>query len=183
MYQRYLRVTLYRTHPVVERDPSVGPQAAQRQSGGLSLQSVDAMTVQLSLCRTERACRTRGWAARHGGQLGRRAHVGVLDVFSVHDEQRDGERRLVFLMLGRPVVALIGVQTGYDFPGMTGAKLVLEVERHMKAPRNHLPHGVRVRWRNRPSGRPDRMWRWGQTTAGRCRGLPLPRPPASRGTT
>ena len=37
MYQRYLRVTLYRTHPVVEGDPSVGPQAAQRQSGGLSL--------------------------------------------------------------------------------------------------------------------------------------------------
>ena len=35
MHQRYLRVTPYRTHPVVEGVPSVGPQAAQRQSGGL----------------------------------------------------------------------------------------------------------------------------------------------------
>ena len=49
------------------------------------------------------------------------AHVGVLDVLGVHNEERGGERRLVVLMLGRPVVALIGVQAGYDSLGMPGA--------------------------------------------------------------
>ena len=60
----------------------------------------------------------------------------------VHDEQRGRERRLVVLMLGRPVVALIGVQAGKDSPGMPGAQLVLEVERYPKAICGHLSNGV-----------------------------------------
>ena len=35
MHQRYLRVTPYRTYPVVEGVPLVGAQFGQRQSGGL----------------------------------------------------------------------------------------------------------------------------------------------------
>ena len=45
-------------------------------------------------------------------------------------------------MLGRPVVALIGVQADNDSLGMPGAKLVLKVERYPKALCDHLSNGV-----------------------------------------
>ena len=78
----------------------------------------------------------------HPAHPGGGAHVGVLDVLGVHDEQGDGVWGLVFLMLVGPVVALIGVQAGNDSLGMPGAKLVLEVERYPKALGGQLPHGV-----------------------------------------
>ena len=102
---------------------------------------MDARTVPVSPCWTERAGRTRIWE-RHPAHPGSGAHVGVLDVFSIHHEQRDGERGLVVPRLVRPVVALIGVQAGDDSPGVTGTKLVLNVERYLKALSGHLPHGV-----------------------------------------
>ena len=70
------------------------------------------------------------------------AHVGVLDLLSVNDEQRGGERRLVVLMLGRPVVALVGTQAGKDSPGVAGSQLVLEVERYVEAAGEQMPNGV-----------------------------------------
>ena len=50
---------------------------------------------------------------------------------------------LDFVQLGGPVIARVGFQAGQDSPGVTGAKLVLEVERDLKALGGHLPHGVR----------------------------------------
>ena len=56
---------------------------------------------------------------------------------------------------------------------MTGAKLVLEVERYLKAVGRSSPRRHRERWRTLPSCRPGRTWRWGPTTSARCRGLSL----------
>ena len=70
------------------------------------------------------------------------SHIGVLDLLCVHDEERDGEWRLVFTRLGGPVVTHVGAQAGQDSPGVTGTQLLLEVERYLEAPCGHLSHGV-----------------------------------------
>ena len=75
--------------------------------------------------------------------LGRGAHVGCLDLLGVNDEQGGGVRRLVFLMARWNGSSACRVSGGHDAPGVTGAKLVLEVERYLKAIGGHLPDCVR----------------------------------------
>ena len=69
MHQRYLRVTPYRTHPVVEGVPSVGPQAAQRQSGGLRLPERTPGLAKYP-CGGQHCNARHEDGQRHGGQLG-----------------------------------------------------------------------------------------------------------------
>ena len=48
-------------------------------------------------------------------------NVGVLDVLTVHEEQGDGERWLIFLWHRRPVAALVGAQAGDDSSRVPGS--------------------------------------------------------------
>ena len=49
---------------------------------------------------------------------------------------------LDFIQLGGPVVARISAQAGDDSPGVAGAKLVLKIERHVKAAGDQVTYGV-----------------------------------------
>ena len=114
------------THPVVERVPLVGAEAGQGQSRRLRFPQWTPGPSQYPRA-GQNGPAGHEYGQRHPAHPGSGAHVGVLDVFSIHHE---------------PVVALIGVQAGDDSPGVTGTKLVLKVERYLKALSGHLPHGV-----------------------------------------
>ena len=103
-----LSIPPYRTmtHPVVERVPLVGFQVGQRTSRRLRLpQWVPGPAQYPRVGQSGRAGHEDG--QRHPAHVGGGAYVGRLDLLGVHDEQRGGERRLVFPRLSGPVVALV----------------------------------------------------------------------------
>ena len=96
-YRRYL-------YPLQDGDafggrasPTGSHLARTAPVGGTPAPTVDARIVPVSLWWTERVCAGHEDGQRHPGYLGRCPRVGCLDILGVHDEERGGERRLVFL--------------------------------------------------------------------------------------
>ena len=109
------------THPVVERIPLVGSQLGQGQSGGLRFPQWTPGPAQYP-CAGQSGYAGHENGQRHATHAGCGTHLGRLDLLGVHDEEGDGVWRLVVSVLIGPVVALVGVQTGDDSPGVTGQR-------------------------------------------------------------
>ena len=149
---------------------------------GIPAPTVDATTVRVSLCGTERVCRTRRWAATSGSPVQRCARRWPLPP--------PCPRRTAWwgTAAGRPDARATSSssQRGPGGQGLPWDAWRAARTRSRTVSEGHLRSSLqrrRERWRNRPSCRPDRTWRWGQTTAGRSKNLPWSQPQALTGTT
>ena len=122
--------------------PAKGPQFRQRQPrrGPLpeGVPGPSQYPVRLQCCPTgheDRMC--------HQAHGSRRVPEGLLDLMRVHDEERGRKWRLVFLWGIRPVVPHVGFQPSLNSPWVPRAQFVLEVERHLEVPCQHLPNSIR----------------------------------------